>query len=219
MRALIRLLLAGALVFCSGSAIAQLSTPTAPNGCGSGWSRFFTPNSLPLLKCEFKSSCDGHDVCYGRCETSFTGECEYRRCRPGGDLHNKSECQSDERLGNLQARATVRRQTCDQAFYRQLRTVNAGRTVCEAFAIVYRDAVKNFGAGFFSGIDTFEGPPQPQAEYEGAIREFFENGSEAQFRQLVQAADQDRPIVNLKRPISFSRNEGLTNKSTDRKRK
>jgi hypothetical protein len=185
---------------------------TAPNGCGAGWSRYFVPNSIPLLRCEFKVSCDAHDLCYGRCENTLSGDCEYRRCRLGGDLYGKPECVTDKRLFFLTAKAVERRQVCDENFYRQLRTVNANRAACSAFAVIYRDAVKNFGADHFSGIDGFVGPRQPQEEYEGAIREFLQKGTESQFREIVEAADAGKPLVNLRRPITFSPGRGLVNK-------
>ena len=58
------------------SAVAQtLPQPTAPNGCGTGWNRYFVPDSIPLFQCQFKSCCDNHDVCYGKCESSVAGVC------------------------------------------------------------------------------------------------------------------------------------------------
>lgn len=194
------------------SAVAQtLPQPTAPNGCGTGWNRYFVPDSIPLFQCQFKSCCDNHDVCYGKCESSVAGVCEYRRCRNGGDLFGKDFCMTDERMLKLQVMANVRRKQCDSSFYTDLRAANPGKMVCAAFAVVYREAVKEFGGDAFIGAERFDGPPQSQADYEAAIREFFRSGSEEQFKRLVEGADAGNPVVNLKKDIRFSRTSGLTN--------
>jgi len=200
-------------VFLIGApAAAQtLSAPSVPNGCGTGWNRYLVPDSIPLLKCQFKSACDKHDGCYGRCETSVDGVCEYRRCRRGGDLYGKDICMTDERLLNLNVMASIRRKQCDGSFHSDLRAANPGNIVCAAFAIVYREAVKAFGADVFIGADRFDGPPQSQDEYEGAIREFFRAGSVQQFEKLVEGADSGNPVVNFKKAIYYSRSSGLIN--------
>jgi hypothetical protein len=211
----IQVLVLCTFLFPSTSVFGQLSmTPTAPNGCGSGWSLYFVPNSIPIAKCEFKSACDAHDLCYGKCETSIHGICEYRRCRAGGDLYGKSQCKTDERLIRVQIAAQERRRACDATFYSGIRTINPGKAVCAAFALVYRDAVKTFGLANFAGADVFEGPPQDQASYEAAIREFFLTGTDEQFQRLVEGAEAGKPVVNMKRPIRFVPGKGLVN--TDR---
>ena len=91
----------------------ELAQHTSPNGCGAGWSLLFVPNSIPLAKCQFKEACDNHDLCYGKCENSFAEECEYRRCRKGGDLYGDIQCLTDERLVNLIGKAEERRRKCD----------------------------------------------------------------------------------------------------------
>ena len=193
----------------SAASIAQ----TLPNGCGSGWSTYLVPNSLPIVRCQFKQACDEHDLCYGKCETSTADKCEYRRCRPGGDLYKSDECITNPRLINAMAEATSRRQTCDSSLSERIRALNTAKAVCAAFAIVYRDAVKAFGDGAWAGADLFQfqGPPPDQAAYEEAIREFFKNGKEEQFARLVQGADAGRPVVNLKKAIKFSPTAGLVN--------
>ncbi len=204
------------LLFQSASALGQLSmTPTAPNGCGSRWSLYFVPNYIPVAKCEFASACNTHDLCYGKCETSIDGICEYRRCRVGGDLYGKSQCMTDGRLVQVQAAAEQRRQACDAKFYSEIRKNNPGKAVCSAFAVVYRDAVKVLAGSNFVGApgdaDALEEPPQEPASYEEAIREFFLNGTDEQFQQLVEAADAGKPIVNVRRPIRFVPGTGLVN--------
>lgn len=111
----------------------------------------------------------------------------------------------------LQVMANVRRKKCDRSFYTDLQAANPGKMVCAAFAVVYREAVKEWGGDVFAGAERFDGPPQSQADYEAAIREFFRFGSEEQFKKLVEGAEAGNPVVNLKREIHFSRTSGLTN--------
>jgi len=189
----------------------QAARTSVPNGCGGKWSRYFVPDSVPIAQCDFRAACYDHDICYAKCENSLTGDCEYRRCLPGGDLHSKRVCFEDERLISLAVRAEERRKVCDNNFYNNLRRDNRGKWACSAFAVVYRDAVKTFGGTNFVGLDPFEGPPQSQVEYEGAIREFFAKASERDYQRLVEADAAGKPLVNFKRRLRYSEGRGLHN--------
>lgn len=65
------------------------------NGCGTGWNTWLVPDSIPVLQCKFTEACNQHDLCYSNCEghslDSNYPECEYLRCKVGGDLYDKDE--------------------------------------------------------------------------------------------------------------------------------
>lgn len=207
-----KILVAIFLIISSTScAWSQSVVTTTPNGCGTGWSLYFVPNSIPLASCTFKQACDSHDMCYDKCSGSFEGKCEYRRCRAGGDLFGKTACQTDSRLLTSQAMAGERRASCDASFYVEMRRLNAGKLVCEAFSIIYRDAVKAWAGPHFSGADQFDGPPQPEETYTKAIAEFLEKGTPTEFRSFVEATDKGERPVNFRRPIRYQSGKGLSN--------
>ena len=207
------------LLFCfllslslPGCALSQATTPaTVQNGCGTGWNQYLVPDSIPILRCTFRNACDEHDICYGKCEGKMLGECEYQRCRTGGDLFGQDICVTEPRFLALTARANKRKSQCDASFYERMVSLNHGKAVCKAFAVVYRDAVKNFGGGAFRGIDQFEGPIQDKEAYEAAIREFFRNGTEQQYNEIANRADSGNLPVNLRQPIQYDPNKGLVN--------
>lgn len=192
-------------------AVAQEHDKTGPNGCGTGWNRYLVPNSIPLLRCKFEEACNAHDTCYAKCEGRLDNECEYRRCRKGGDLHGKIVCETDERLISLGVNAYQRRKTCDKNLYSNIKTLNSDRMSCRAFAVIYRDAVKLFGDSAFIGIDEAPNLTQQQEDYEKAIRDFFANGTEAQFKRIVEEDEAGRKAVDMKRNIRFLPDRGLVN--------
>jgi hypothetical protein len=141
-RKLIKKFTAAFLFFCiiCSAAQAQNSTETPPgqktNGCGAqnGWSGYLVPNSLLLINCDFKESCDKHDLCYGR-------------CLKGGDLFGKPECLNDSSDQQRQ----VRRQICDIALQTDIHAKNSKKPVCGVYASIYRWAVENFASKAFQG--------------------------------------------------------------------
>ncbi len=196
------------IALVSGCAVAQ------PNGCGTGWNKYLVPDRIPVLNCEFGDSCNKHDACYSVCLNRIDGECEYRRCRPGGDLEGSPLCLSDANLITLAEQARIRRNTCDLTFHSDLRNTNRGKVACEALAIVYRDAVKLWGHSAFSGFGLATLPEawkQPQDQYNKAIADFFANASADDFRRFVESADRGDPSVNLCGRLSYSTASGLTN--------
>ncbi len=198
-----------AILICRGAAVAQ-----STNGCGSGWNVWLVPDSIPLADCSFGGSCDRHDVCYGHCDGQTIGACAYLRCKNGGDLHGSDQCKTDMSLLTSQVDAAKRRVGCDAKFYADLRAANLGKMVCAALAIVYRDAVKEWGDAAFSGAGGMPIPPawkQPQQDYNAAIRDFFREGSAAQFDAFVRSNDAHRPNVLLSRPLRFDAEAGLVN--------
>ena len=185
-----------------------------PNGCGSGWNVYLVPDSIPLLSCNFANSCNDHDACYSKCINSTEGDCEYRKCRKGGELYGNAICFSENKFNILEGKAINRRQACDDNFYTSMRQANKGKWACEALAIVYQKAVKDFGLDAFIGMGGFlniTALQQPESEYNKAIADFFTNSSERDFQEFVKNYDAGKPSVNLCGKLKFSENEGLTN--------
>jgi hypothetical protein len=186
-----------------------------PNGCGSGWSTNFVPDSISLLKCNFKSACDAHDICYGACLKGGANEgkpeCEYLRCRKGGNLAGKPECENAKFI-RLLASANVRRKSCDKALAEDIISANVGKPACAAFAIIYRDAVRNFGASNFIGIEgSISHITQSPKDYYFAIDEFFRLGSEGDFVNFIMAQNTPNRAINFKCNIYYKNDRGLIN--------
>lgn len=198
--------------------IPTLASAQQTNGCGSGWNVWVVPDSIPLARCTFASCCNDHDFCYGKCEGRTDSQCSYLRCKRGGDLFRSDRCKTDMSLVKSALDANKRRATCDNKFYEDMRAINKGKWVCEALAIVYRDAVKEWGDASFSGVDAIAAVPawkQSPSAYNAALREFFKSGSQEQFASFVKAADQGQPLVQLKQPVRFDRARGLVNVRVD----
>jgi len=181
-----------------------------PNGCGSGWSVYLVPDSIPLANCTFRAACDEHDGCYGKCEGRVKDrsapQYEYLRCRTGGDLSTSAKCKTDAKLIKLDREAQKRRSLCDSEIGAKIRKINLGKPVCQAFAYVYEKAVREFGDPHFQGIRaTASTPDQSEDEYEEAIREFFRHGSAQEFE-----AFNARP-PSLQAPLKYVPGKGLVN--------
>lgn len=185
------------------------------NGCGSGWNTWLVPDSIPVLECKFNEACNKHDLCYGKCEKypqdHIQPECEYLRCKKGGDLYQSNKCDTDVHLTKLITDAKTRKSKCDDSLYNDINNNNPGKAVCRSVAIVYKLAVKNWGEGSFHGITaTGETINQPKSEYDGAIKDFFKYGTKEQFEAFVQAYDKGN--VNLEKPLQFDKTLGLHEK-------
>lgn len=211
----------GCLALCmTTTVVAQASMSpkpqTMPNGCGSGWSRWLVPNSLPLLKCKFESSCNAHDICYGQCEGRQDDpkhpECAYLACKPGGALYGSSKCETDIDMVDNLANAASRRKRCDVTLADNIRKANTDRPVCQAFAKVYKLAVQRFGWDPFIGIDpTSARAGQSQEDFDNELRKFFLNGTDQQFNRFVQATESSGASVDFSKPIKFDSGVGLVN--------
>ena len=221
MRVTVYLLLAFSAA-CTANAQTTTSGTTAfsaVNGCGTGWNTWLVPDSIPILQCTFEQACNGHDLCYGKCESKALDktapECEYLRCRDGGDLVGTPRCNgSDLVMAALLGAAQQRRLSCDNRLAQSIRAQNQGKPVCQAFGLVYRFAVRTWADGAFRGIDeSGKYLDQSRADYDGAIREFFKSGSEAEFREFAASIDGSRPQVNLSEPIKYVKGRGLVNVS------
>jgi hypothetical protein len=183
---------------------------SSPNGCGAGWSTYLVLDSIPLLQCTFKAACDAHDNCYGKCSGRMTDptapECEYLRCRAGGDLFSSGQCKTSIKLTKLAVEAQKRRKTCDVGLGNDIVANNVGRPVCQAFGYVYEKAVRNFGDPNFQGIDSAPSTiKQSKEEYEAAIREFFRKGTTAEFEKFNASPP------SLDSSLKYVEGQGLTN--------
>lgn len=179
-----------------------------PNGCGSGWNAPFVPDKI-FAVCDFTQACNEHDGCYGKCEKSLEGNCEYRRCREGGDLYGKSECDNVKFLKLMNA-ANIRREQCDIDLQNKIISTNHNK-VCSVVAIAYRKAVRFAGDQAFVGIDPIPAPPEPK-QYNKAIEDFLTFGTDKQFNDFIKAEQQGVSDVDFQRELIFTHENGLKNK-------
>ncbi len=131
--------------------MAQAQTPPtgAPalvtNGCGSGRVGFLVPNKTWLSQCQFETSCNAHDVCYGK-------------CLEGGELQGNATC-------NVRADKQRRRAVCDTALQTDIITANPNKPVCSMYASLYRFAVQALGESFFHGVSGSGAVEEPLARF------------------------------------------------------
>lgn len=196
-----------------------LAQPATGNGCGTGWSAYLVPDSIPLAGCNFRNACEIHDVCYGACERPQVLEsdqtCIYRKCRFNGELYGQSICEQDPYLSSEIA-ARVRRTSCDKRFYLDLRELNQGRLICVAFAALYAKAVEAFGLNAFIGVappSAKEGELPFTSGSREAIESFFNQANEAQLRELIERIEQPGQLDPAK-PLMYIPGAGLRNDVT-----
>ncbi|MBB5206860.1 hypothetical protein [Chiayiivirga flava] len=187
------------------------------NGCGTGWNRWLVPDSIPMVKCDFVAACHNHDVCYGKCEGRARDpkapECAYLLCKPGGAKEGSRECVSSVAMTHSITDAEIRRNRCDVALGNEIIANNGNRRVCLTFANVYRNAVKRWGADAFQGIgDGGTILRQKRDDYDGAIRDLFRFGTEAEFERVDAAMA--RGDLDLEKPIAYVRGRGIVNLET-----
>lgn len=191
------------------------STPAAQtNGCGTGWSRWFVPNSIPLAKCDFVKACDAHDICYGKCEGLAhevgAPECQYLRCKSDGDLKETLLCKTDAKMRLTITAADIRKRKCDDRLYDDIVEQNAKRSVCGAFASIYRNAVVKWGDDAFQGIDASgKVIKQRQVDYDAALGALFATGTEEEI--LRTSRDVESGHLKMSDPIFYRKGVGLSN--------
>lgn len=129
-----RLLVALSLVSVHCLAWCELPLALQTNGCGAkhGWSAILVPNSTVITGCKFESSCNQHDICYGK-------------CLPGGTLFGQLTC--DDPVAKA-----ARRETCDLNLRENIAQENADKRVCGMYASLYHWAVVKYGESAFHGI-------------------------------------------------------------------
>ena len=193
------------------------NTHAEPNGCGTGWNRYLVPNSVPLAACQFKVSCDQHDICYGKCgdlpADKRPPQCEYLRCRPEGDLFRKQEC-GDVKFVELKKDADGRKRQCDAVFYTNIVNNNPEKPVCRAFAVIYRNAVQYFGGGAFAGIDgrVVGGLSRTQEERSrAAIDSLLTQLSSSELTEFSDALEKGDVQIDWRREVFFSKEKRLHN--------
>ena len=205
-----------ALLFLySPSLFAQPDLST--NGCGNGWGRYVIPDRIKPIGCEFKSSCDKHDVCYGSCGSFKTNvslpQCEYLRCAPGGDLYKKPECDTIK-FRRLSIAAEERRVQCDAGFMVDIVKANPGNARCTLFSGIYPFAVRVLGSNAFVGLDEYSGgiwTEDEKRKYAEAINSLFSEWSDEQILAYTKQWQKETPKVDLSRPIFFDKKKGLRN--------
>lgn len=186
------------------------------SGCGAGITAWLTPNSIPVLRCEFGHACNAHDACYGKCEglkpQLTSDECSYLQCKRGGLNYGRAVCEEDVTLVNSLVEAKTRRGKCDVAFMTDLRKLNVDSPPCRAFAEVYVVAVQFLGEKHFAGARP-SGPPvrQTRDQYDAVLRQFFALATDDQLTIVARKLESKDASLNLRAPIFFSRELGLIN--------
>ncbi len=165
----------------AASSLAAAENQCKVNGCGpDGVIGRLVPNHF-FHQCEFKTCCDSHDRCYGRCL-----DC--------GDLHGKPECKDG-------AKRKARRAVCDNALYDDINRLNANRRLCRGFAFAYWTAVSFAGDGYFYGLVM-------SAEAEAKFRKDF--NAALKFYEFEQARGRSAELEEAKSAIKLlSRLEGI----------
>ena len=120
-------------IVCTGHSHADEVLPGLNvNGCGTeGIQGVLVPDSTLFTRCQFKSSCNKHDLCYGK-------------CLKGGELFGKELC-------NDPIAKEARRNACDANFFNDIIESNNDRSICKFYGKIYRLAVVKFGKGNFNG--------------------------------------------------------------------
>ena len=186
------------------------------NGCGSGIERYVIPDKLEIIGCDFKKSCDEHDVCYGSCSVTPNKnklpQCEYLRCQSGGDLYGSKTCDSIK-FRRLEIAANERRVTCDAKFMVDIIKNNPGNSRCTLFSALYPFAVRLLGSRAFVGIDSMAlaWPEEDKNAYATAINDLFSTWSDLRIDQYTKALSEGKANVDLNRPLRFDPNIGLVN--------
>lgn len=206
-----------ALLGLNFPALAQSSQSSATNGCGTGWSRPFVPDRIKFLGCEFKNSCDLHDVCYGSCELSgvanAVAQCQYLRCELGGDLHGKPICDGI-RFTELRTAANIRRAECDAKFLVDLTKANPKNASCTFFTGFYPFMVRILGNRAFLGIDAMADIGWSEVEktaYVAAISKLLETWPAEKIADLGLKIRNGTADVDLLKQIKFDSEKGLIN--------
>lgn len=111
---------------------AQTLPALSTNGCGAaGWSSMLVPNSTVISACVFKTACDKHDLCYGKCLL-------------GGELYGQATCSSTEDRAE-------RRKACDVSLRSNIVADNGTKKICGTYASLYKWAVVKFAEKAFNG--------------------------------------------------------------------
>ncbi|CAI1933227.1 Uncharacterised protein [Serratia quinivorans] len=179
-----------------------------PNGCGSGWNAPFVPDKIIAL-CDFSQACNEHDACYGKCEKKLDGVCEYRRCREGGDLYGKADCEN-VKFSKLIKAAIIRREQCDINLQNKIISTN-DQKVCSVVAIVYRKAVRFAGDKAFVGMVPVSVSIEHE-EYNEAIKAFLSSGTEKQFSLFIKEEQEGNLDVDFQDRLIFTPENGLKNR-------
>jgi hypothetical protein len=212
----IRMLATAAISLYAAISATSMAQPT--NGCGSasGIGQYVIPDRLTSIGCDFKQSCDNHDVCYGACipgtPKSSTPQCEYRKCEPNGELYGQKVCDG-LRFKRLRTEAEERRAVCDANFMVDIVKLNPGNARCTLFSAIYPFAVRVLGTSSFVGVEQAQNAwteAQKQA-YANAINEFYSKWSDARIEMFTKALNRGDIKVDFGAPLVFDPITGLKN--------
>lgn len=149
---------AAIFIFAASCSTAEETPPgLQTNGCGAkGLQGYFVPDSTLFSRCKFKTACDAHDICYGK-------------CLEGGELYE------DQQACNDQAARAIRKRSCDIDMFTDIVKNNEDKSICSFYGKVYRAAVSRFGDGNFNG-----------REVNDLVLRAFEDGTLAQSALLEE---------------------------------
>lgn len=198
--------------------IQGISWAQPTNGCGSasGIGKYVIPDRLNSIGCDFKQSCDNHDICYGACIPgtlkASTLQCEYRKCEPSGELYGQKVCDGLQ-FKRLRTEAEERRAVCDAHFMVDIVKLNPGNVRCTFFSGIYPFAVRVLGTSSFVGVEPYPNAwteAQKQA-YANAINEFYRQWPDKRIEMYTKALNRGDIKVDFGAPIVFDPRTGLKN--------
>lgn len=207
-------LICGGVLFSSAYAqqtqIAQpdIKPSGVTNGCGSGWNRPFVPNRVNLARCEFEVACNTHDICYGRCDRSTSNECEYRKCKKGGELFEQQVCFEQPLLTKI-LEAKNRQESCDSKLQSDITEINPQNPVCWVFSLAFWGAVKGFGGGYFAGADASTTLPTVDAHNRKIIIDFLDLASDDELKTFAVQVQQNK-AADFRQPVFYKKGVGIT---------
>jgi hypothetical protein len=179
------------------------------NGCGSGWNQPIVPDRIKIAACEFKPACDTHDLCYGECDSSIVGKCEYRRCLKNGDLNGTQACFESPFLQNIVA-ARDRRLVCDINMRTGIGQLNANKSICVVFGWVYFEAVRLRGEVSFVGAGAGPVSKAILDNNDTQIERFIKDGTDAEFDKFIKALEENKG-PNFRDSLRYRPGQGLGN--------
>ncbi len=163
---------------------------------------------MKLAGCEFKTACDVHDLCYGKCDRSLVGECEYRKCQKDGEHYEKQICYEPPLLTNI-LEAKNRRSICDKKFFADIDSRN-NKPICTVFAGIYWLGVRGLGGDYFAGGQVSAALPFMQKRNLNVMNKFLESASEKELEQFLDQIKTET-TADIAKPIYYNKDRGLIN--------
>lgn len=187
-----------------------------PNGCGTGWNTYLVPDKLRITGCDFKESCNEHDVCYSKCDqiegNEQSSECVYKKCLPTGSLSGSVICESVE-FRKHKIASNNRRAKCDADFMVNIVNYNPGNSKCTFYSALYPFFVRIFGNKSFLGVDNLGSSftDEEKDAYINSLNDMLESWTPEQLEYYSEQLKSSNPPVDLSKPIKFNPSKGLYN--------